>query len=89
VGLANIFRGISAQKATGLGAVAGGFAEMGVTLFFVLAPVCLVLALVLLIRSFSRGHALRNLVAAVSLCWSAFVAVLLSLFAWLAFVHLH
>jgi hypothetical protein len=86
IGLLNALRGVSAQKATGLGAVAGGFAEMGVTFFLILAPVLVVSSFVLLLRSFSSTHRLRSFIATVSLCWSALMAAVLALFIWLAVV---
>jgi hypothetical protein len=53
IGMFNAFRGISEQKATGLGAVAGGIAEGYVTFGVILAYVLPVTAIVLLVRSFS------------------------------------
>jgi hypothetical protein len=85
VGLVNAFRGISEQKATGVGAVAGGFAHVAVTYFVILAPVCLIAAFVLLVRSFSRAHPVRIFVATVSLCWTVLIGAWLTLFYWLAF----
>jgi hypothetical protein len=79
--LVNVFRGLSENKATGVGAVAGGFAEVGATYFLLLAPVCIVAAFVLLLRSFSRGHPLRTFFAVVSLGWTALVTIALVLFA--------
>ena len=75
---------MSAQKATGLGAVAGGFAQVAVTYFVILAPVCAIAAFVLLVRSFSRAHPVRNFVATISLCWTTLIGTLLALFFWLA-----
>lgn len=70
VGLFNAFRGISEQKATGLGAVAGGVAEAAVT--------GIVFTLILLIVWAARaggppGRMLLNLAAAFSLCWGLYL----------------
>jgi hypothetical protein len=70
------FRGISEQRAIGLGAVAGGLAEAYVTSGFILTFVFEVAAIVLLIRSLSRGHLGRGFVAVISICWSALVLFL-------------
>jgi hypothetical protein len=86
VGLVNAFRGISQQKATGIGAVAGGIAEMGVLYVLTLAPILAISAMVLLLRSLSKAHPLRNIWAAISLCWSALMIAVLALFFWLVYV---
>jgi uncharacterized membrane protein YhaH (DUF805 family) len=86
VGLANAFRGISADKATGLGAVAGGIAEMGVLYVLTLAPILAISAMVLLLRSLSKAHPLRNIFAVISVCWSALMISVLALFFWLVYV---
>ena len=79
-------RGISEQKATGLGAVAGGFAQVGVIYFLVLAPVCAISAVILLLRSLSKAHPLRNILAVISVCWGALMLSVLALFFWLVYV---
>ena len=57
----NGFRGISENKATGLGAVAGGYVE-NLGIFGAMAAVALaVIGITLLIRSCSREHWLRSL----------------------------
>lgn len=85
-GLVNIFRGISAQKATGIGAVAGGIAEMGVLYVIVFAPVFTVVAIVLLVRSLSKAHPIRNTLAVLSVCWSGLILATLTLLFWLVYV---
>ncbi len=88
IGILNSFRGISEQKATGLGAVAGGVAEayaiFGVILGFVL-PVA---AIVLLVRSFSVGHRLRSFVSVFHIGLSALSLALAGLLAWMSFIYL-
>jgi hypothetical protein len=86
VGLANAFRGISGQKATGLGAVAGAIAEMGALSVMTLAPILTILAMVLLLRSLSKAHPLRNIFAVISVCWGGLMISLLALFFWLVYV---
>ena len=53
--LFNAFRTMSQEKATGLGAVAGGWAEAYARFGFILTFVLPVAAIVLRSRSFSRG----------------------------------
>jgi hypothetical protein len=85
-GLVNAFRSISQQKATGLGAVAGGIAEMGVVFVLTLVPVFAISAIVLLVRSFSKEHPVRSALAVISLCWMGLMLSVLTLFVWLVFV---
>ena len=87
-GMASAFRGISEQKATGLGAVAGGLAEAYVTLGLILSFVLPVGAIVLLVRSFSGGHRMRALISVLHICLSALTLTLAGLFVWLFFVYL-
>ena len=82
VGLANAFKGISEQKATGLGAVAGGLAE-AFTLFGMAATLVFeVSAIVLLVRAFSGKHRLRSLFSFVSIFLSALMIFLLGWCVW-------
>jgi hypothetical protein len=60
IGLSNIFRGIAAEKATGLATVAGGLAEAYITFAALLAFAIPVTAIFLLSRSFVRRHAARR-----------------------------
>src|SRR5258708_38862464 len=61
IGMSKTFRGISAEHATGLSAVAGGLAEAYVTFAVVLAFALPITAIFLLSRSFVRGRAARSL----------------------------
>jgi ACR3 family arsenite efflux pump ArsB len=88
VGFLNTFRGISEQKATGLGAVAGGLAETYLTFGIIVTLVSELAAIVLLIRSFSRGHLRRGSVAVLSICWSILMLLLFALFVWMFLVYL-
>ena len=69
----DVVRSISANRATGLGAVAGGLYGI-----FQIATVLAfeVGALVLLVRSFSRGHSLRNAFVVLSICASVLMIFL-------------
>ena len=77
----NAFKGISEEKATGLGAIAGGLAEAYVTLGLLLSLVLPVGAIVLLVRSFS-GFSLLYI------CGCALTLALAGLFVWLSFIYL-
>jgi hypothetical protein len=88
IGVLHSFRGISEQKATGLGAVAGGLAEVYVTFGIILTFILLVGAIVLLGRSFSGGHRMRALVSMLSICWSALMLFIFGLLMWLFLVQL-
>jgi hypothetical protein len=87
VAVFNAFRGISEQKATGLGAVAGGLTEGYVTLAIVLAFVLPVGAIVLLVRSFAGAVRVRKVFSVLYICWNALMLTLAGLFVW-GFIHL-
>ena len=80
--MAHAFRGISEQKATGLGAVAGGLSEdyalIGMA-FTIVAPIA---AIVLLLRSLSPGHVFRSLISWLAIGWSTLMLFGFSLGAW-------
>ena len=81
--LGRLFVGINNSKATGLAAVAGGMVEMLVLWGMVALVVGQVLAIVWLIRSFSKNEVFRNLISFVSICASALTLALLGGFFWL------
>lgn len=85
------FRGISEQKATGVGAVAGVFAEAFVSFGFIMAVAFEVTALILLLRTFSKGHSLRSFFSVLSLlCCGVMLFVLGLCLRWyLASVYHH
>ena len=64
------FRGIGQEKATGLAAVAGGYAESLATFGIVAFVLCQVVAIVLLARGVRREQWGRSLVAVVSIVCS-------------------
>jgi hypothetical protein len=78
-------RDLSTSHATGLAAVAGGFVEAYLTLGVGLTLVFEVAAIVLLLRSFSRGQFMRSLLGIASLCCSVLILFLLGVFVWLFF----
>lgn len=86
--LLNSFRGISQQKATGLGAIAGGAAEYFAILGMGAAFAVSVIAIVLLFRTLSVEHLLRSVVAILSICWSGLLLILLCLFVWTLYYYL-
>jgi len=88
LGLFHAFSGVSEQKATGLAAVAGGIAEMYATFALIIAFILPVAAIVLLGRSFSSGHGIRALFAALAICWSGLFLFLYGLATWMFFVYL-
>ncbi|MGA2745134.1 MAG: hypothetical protein ABSE44_10620 [Candidatus Sulfotelmatobacter sp.] len=89
IGLAYMFRGISNSRATGLAAVAGGFAEMFVTVGLAATLICEVGALALLFRAFSPGHALRGVFSVLSICMSGLMIVLFGLSVWVLWLQAH
>jgi hypothetical protein len=87
LGLVKAFRGISEQKAIGLGAVAGGLAEAFAMFGLAAILVFEVSAITLLVRSFSREHRLRSIFSALSICLSALMISLLGLVVWFFWVQ--
>jgi uncharacterized membrane protein len=86
--MSNTLRSVSAEKATGLAAVAGGLAEAYVTFATILAFALPITAIFLLSRSFVRGHAARSLFSVLCICWNAVMLALAGLFLWLYLVYL-
>ena len=76
------FRGISSQKATGLGAVAGGFTEGFLVFGFAVAVGSEIAAIVLLSRTLSRNHVLRTMSSLVSICASLVMLAILGALLW-------
>lgn len=79
------FGSLSSQKATGLGAVAGGISESLATFGLAVTVVFEVCAIVLLVRAFSRGHAARSLFSLLSLCCSGLIILFLGVFLWVSY----
>ena len=80
---------LSREKASGLGAVAGGLSESLTTFGIAVTLASELIALVLLFRAFSKGHPLRSFLSVLSICCSALVLLGFGLFAWvfLRFAH--
>ena len=89
MGIGSAFRGISEQKATGLGAVAGGVAEMFALWGIFATLISQVAAIVLLFRAFSPGHWARSLFSVLSICLSGLMLLLVGLFLWLFWFQIH
>ena len=83
IGLGYAFVGINNSKATGLAAVAGGFAEMYVLVGLATTLICEVSAMVLLFRAFSRGHGVRSAFSVLSICMSGLMILLFGLSLWM------
>jgi len=83
VGLANTFRGIAAEKATGIGVIACGLAETFLLFGLISTVVFEVAAIFFLARAFEPGRWLRSLVLALSVCASALMLCFFGLFLWL------
>ena len=88
-GCANAFKGVSQQKATGLGAVAGGMAEVCATVGALVLLLTPLIAIYLLVTSWSRDQAARNFFSVVTILWSGFTLFLILGAAWLMFVFPH
>jgi hypothetical protein len=86
IGLGNAFM---SQKATGIGAVAGGLTELFVVWGIGSVLIGQVAAIVLLFRAFSRGYLVRSLFSVISICLSALMLVLVGLFLWLSWFQKH
>ncbi|MDT8067211.1 MAG: hypothetical protein ROO76_03500 [Terriglobia bacterium] len=78
-----VFRGITDQKATGLGAVAGGFSEAFVTFGVVTFVAAQVLAIILLIRSVGIGKTVQSVFAILSIGICATMLAATGLFFWI------
>ncbi len=88
IGMSNVFRGISENKATGLGAVAGGLIEAYLIFGFIAALIFQAAGIVLLARSFSEGRRAQAFFSLISIAWSMFALFLAGVFLWLRFAHL-
>ncbi len=84
----NAFRGISQNKATGLGAVAGGLTEMYMSFGLALTFLLPVAAIVLLGRSFFGVNRTRKLFSGIFIVWTSFILLLSCLNAWVLFTEL-
>jgi hypothetical protein len=88
IGIAYAFW-ISGQKATGLGAAAGGLGEIFVLYGVAAILVGQIAAIVLLSRAFSPGHCARSLFSVVSICFSGLMLLLVGIFLWFSWFQTH
>jgi len=82
-GLGRLFIGINNSKATGLAAVAGEMAEMFVWWGLATLVISQAVSVAWLVRSFSKGNTLRNLVSLVSIFACGFTLLLMVGFYWI------
>jgi hypothetical protein len=82
IGVCYAFRAVSNTKATGLSAIAGGFAEILVYWGMLTMLVTQLLAIVWLWSNFSRRKLIGNVLGVVSIGMSALMLLLLGLFIW-------
>jgi len=88
IGIIRALAQVSNEKATGLAAVAGGFAEVAATFGLVVIVASEVVAIAMLVRTFSRSHMTRNLIAIFSVGCSGLLLLVLGLFLWFGTGHL-
>jgi hypothetical protein len=89
IGLGNALIGISRQKETGIGVVAGGLTELFVVWGIGAILIGQVSAIILLFRAFSPGHWMRGLFSVLSICVSGMMLLLVGLFFWLSWFETH
>jgi hypothetical protein len=87
--LRDAVRSISANKATGLGAVAGGLSELFWTFGLVGTVAVEVTAIAMLVRAFSADHPMRAVVSVLSICVSLLILVIFIGSAWMLFHLTH
>jgi hypothetical protein len=80
---------MSRVKATGIGAVAGGFSEIFLMYGVAATFVAQLFAIVLLSRSLVSGQPVRNFFAILSLCLSGLMIVMIAVFLWLSWSWAH
>jgi|SRR5580704_12010551 hypothetical protein len=89
IGLGYAFRGVGNSKATGLAAVAAGLAEIFVIWGVGAMFIGQVLAIVLLVRTFSSQRWMRTIFSLLSIAMSTLMLVLVGLFLWAAWYESH
>lgn len=80
IGIISAFVSMSNQRATGLAAVAGGFAEILATFGLIVVVTSEVAGIVMLLRTLSRNHPMRTVVAVISVCCSGLLLASLGCF---------
>lgn len=86
-GFIQIFGTIEEQKATGLGAVAGGLSEGFFTFGVTVAVVLQLTALVFLTRSFRAQSSARKLLSVLAMACSAFILLMAGVSVWLTYLR--
>lgn len=89
VAFGSVLYQMSRVKATGLGAVAGGFGEIFLMYGVVGTFIAQLFAIVLLSKSLLPGRPLRNFFSILSLCLSGLMLVMVALFLWLSWSWAH
>ena len=87
IGIIRAIAQASSEKATGLAVVAGGIGEVAATFGLVVIVASEVVGIVMLVRTASRNHPIRTVVAIVSVVCSSLLLLVLGLFLWFATVH--
>jgi hypothetical protein len=87
IGIIRAIAQMSSEKATGLAAVAGGVSEVAAIFGLVVIVASEVVAIVMLIRTFSRSHLTRTVVAILSVGCSGLLLLVMGLFLWFAIGH--
>jgi len=87
IGVIRAIAQVSNEKATGLGAIAGGASEVAATFGLVVIVASEVVGIVMLVRTFARNHPIRTVVAIVSVVCSGLLLLVLGLLLWFAIVH--
>ncbi len=80
---------MSRVKATGIGAVAGGFSEIFLMYGVAGTLVAQLFAIVLLSKSLLPGRPMRNFLSVLSLCLSGLMIVMIAVFLWLSWSWAH
>jgi len=80
---------LSNSKVTGLAAIAGGMAEVFIEYGIAAVLIGQTVALILLFRSFSKGHWLRSIFSFLSICLSGFMLLLVAFFFWIVWFQSH
>jgi hypothetical protein len=87
IGIISTLAQISTRSTTGLGAVAGGPTYAIATFGLVAMVGSEAAAILLLLRTLSRSHPLRTVVAIISICSSGLLLLGLGMFLWSTPVH--
>jgi hypothetical protein len=87
IGIIRAITQASSEKATGFGVVVGGATEVAATFGLVAIVASEAVGILLLVRTSSRDHPTRTIVAIVSVVCGGLLLLALGLFLWFAIVH--